>query len=142
MTTGTAPIQSFMLGIPTSSTIAATMAGTAAATVISSSISCAGARGIEVFNLTGRNIELVIGPDSGTATYTNTTVGTSVVCTVGNGTFFCPGTAAAAAVSMGLGRGVRFPIVVHQGMKLSVRTTENTPITCASTTPLIISLWT
>jgi len=133
---GTVPIQSFLLGIPANATIAASMAGTAAATTISSSISAAGARGMEVFNLTGRNIEIVVGTDNGTSTYTPSAGAATVV---GSGTFFCPGTASATP---GVGRGIRFPIVIHQGMKLFVRTTENTPITCASTTPLVISLWT
>lgn len=139
MTVGSAPIQSFLLGIPGNATIAGSMVGTAAATAISSSISCAGARGMEVMNLTGRNVEIVIGPDNGTSSYTQTTPGSTPVMVAGNGIFFCPGTAAATP---GYGRGVRFPIVLHQGEKMWVRTTENTPITCASTTPLIINLWT
>lgn len=139
MTVGSAPIQSFLLGIPGNATVAASMAGTAAATAISQSISCAGARGMEVFNMTNRNIEIVVGPDNGTSSYTQTTPGTTPVMVAGNGIFFCSGTAAAV---QGMGRGIRFPIVIHQGMKMFVRTTENTPITCASTTPLIINLWT
>lgn len=133
------PITSFLLGIPGNATIAATMAGTAAATAICSSIPCVYAREMEVFNLTGRNLELVVGPDNGTASYTLTTPGTTPVMIVGNGTFFCPGTAAATP---GFGRGVRFPITLQQGEKIFARTTENTPITCATTSPLIINLWT
>lgn len=132
------PIQSFYLGIPGNATIGASMAGTAAATAISASISAVNCRSMEVYNLTGRNVELVLGLDSGTAAYTVTTPGSTPVTVGANGQFFCPGT---ATVTAGTGRGVQFPIAVCAGMKLWARTTENTPITCASTTPLIINFW-
>lgn len=135
---GYGPIQSFYLGIPGNATIAGSMAGTAAATKVSNSISCSFAQSMEVFNLTGRNLELVVGTDQGTVSYTLTTPGSTPICVGGNGQFFCPGTATATP---GVGRGIRFPVAVSQGMQLWVRTTENTPITCASTTPLVINLW-
>lgn len=131
---GAGPITSFLLGIPGNMTIAASMAGTAAAVSISSSIPCSFASSMQVFNLTGRNVELVLGPDNGTASYTTAA---GVPSVVGQGTFFVPGTASA---TIG-GQAARFPVQLTQGMKLFVRTTENTPITCASTTPLIINLW-
>lgn len=131
---GSHPIQSLVLGIPSNATIAASMAGTAAATVLSSSISFVQAKSMEVFNLTGRNLELIIGRgDPGTA---NFVVGTPSV--VGHGSIFCPGTASAVP---GMGRGMQTPIALSQGMTLYVRTTENTAVTCASITPLIISFW-
>lgn len=139
MSLGGAPIQSFYLGIPGNATIAASMAGTVAATPISGSIPCSYARSMEVFNLTLRNLEIVVGPDNGTASYTLGTVAGTVGLTVGNGIFFCPGTAAS---TMGVGRGVRFPIALSQGEKIWARTTENVPITVSSTLPLIINLWT
>ena len=130
---GSHPLKSFVLGIPTNVTIAASMAGTAAATLIVSSISVSYARSIEVFNLTLRNVELILsGGDNGTAGWTP---GTPSV--VSGNSIFCPGTASTA----GLGRSIRKPLKIDQGMSLYVRTTENTPITCASTTPLIISFW-
>lgn len=132
---GGGPIQSLYVGIPTNVTIAASMAGTAAATSLSSSLSCSYARSMEVFNLTGRNLELIIAAaaDPGTSTFTP---GTASIA--GAGIIFVPGT---ATVTAAVGRGIRQPISIQQGMKLFVRTTENTPITCASTTPLIISFW-
>lgn len=132
---GSHPIQSIYVGIPTNVTIAASMAGTAAATQLSSSISISYAKSVRVFNLTGRNLELIlgVGPDPGTA---DVTPGTPTV--VGQGVMFCPGTATAVP---GAGMGMVFPLAVNGGMKLFVRTTENTPITCASTTPLIIQFW-
>lgn len=128
-----------MLGIPGNATIAASMAGTAAATVISNSISATYAKALEIFNLTGRNLEVGFGPDNGTADYTLTTPGSTPVMVVGDGIVFCPGTAGVTGVNVG--RGIRLPIKLDAGMKIWVRTTENTPITCASTTALIINLW-
>ena len=135
---GCGPIASYYLGIPTNATIAQSMAGTAAATPIVSSISCSFAQSMEVFNLTGRNLELVVGNDNGTAAYTITTIGSTPVMFGGPGHFMCPGTTSSTP---GGGRGQRFPVAISQGMKMWVRTTENTPITYASTTPLVINLW-
>lgn len=135
---GYGPILSFYLGVPGNATIAGSMAGTAAATLISTSISCSFAQSMEVFNMTGRNLELVLGVDNGTGAYTLTTPGATPITVGGNGQFFCPGTASSTP---GSGRGNRFPVAISSGMKMWVRTTENTPITCATTTALIINLW-
>lgn len=132
MNVGAGPICGFILGIPGNATIAASMAGTAAATSISASIPCSFASSMSIFNLTGRNLELVLGPDNGTASYT-TAAGVATV--EGQGSFFVPGTASSVAQNM------RIPVQLSQGMKFFVRTTENTPITCSSTTPLVINLW-
>lgn len=131
------PIQTFYLGVPTNATIAACMAGTAAATLICASIPSTYARYMEVWNLTNRNVELVFGKDGGTASYVPTTPGGTPVTIGANSQIFCPGTSSSTAA----GRGNYFPIVASQGMQLWVRTTENTPVTAASTTPLIITLW-
>lgn len=144
MNLGSGPVFSLYLGVPTNGTIAASMAGTAAATQIMSGTSnpfftASGviARSMEVFNLTGRNLELILGKaDGGTADYQNTTVGTAVSYGA-NGQIFVPGTASAVA----LGRGMRFPIAFQAGMGIWARTTENTPLTASSTTPLIINFW-
>lgn len=107
------------------------MAGTAAATQITGSVSCTNARWMEVFNMTGRNLEIVLGkPDGGTADYTS---GTATIGTQGQ--FFVPGTASSSTVRD------RFDCPVSSGMKIFVRTTENTPITCSSVAPFIINLW-
>lgn len=126
------PILSYYLGIPANATIAASMAGTAAATVVSSSVSCVNARYMEVFNMTGRNLEIVLGKvDGGTADYTS-----NATATIGSqGQFFVPGTASSSTVRD------RFECPVSQGMKIFVRTTENTPITCSSVAAFIINLW-
>ena len=133
------PIQTFYLGMPNAVTIAASMAGTAAATLISSSISGTYANYMEVFNMTSRNCELVIGNDNGTAAYALGTPGAAAVLVGANSQFFVPGTAAAAVAA---GRGNYFPITITQGMQMWLRTTENTPITASSTQPLVIVLWT
>lgn len=118
------------------------MAGTAAATLISNSISATYASRMEVFNLTGRNLEIVVAADNGTADYVLTTPGATPILTGSDSQFFCPGTASAAGANIALGRGMQFPIAIPQGAQLWVRTTENTPITASSTTPLVIVLWT
>jgi len=114
------------------------MAGTAAATLLVSSASLTYAAGMEVFNLTARNLEVVFGPDTGTAAYTSVTIAGTPILTSGNGIVFCPGTASATVAS---GRGSRFPIIVPSGVAIYVRTTENTPITCSAVQPLVISFW-
>ena len=132
---GANPIQAFYLGIPSNFTIAASMAGTSPATLIGT-ISAAYACGIEVFNLTGRNLELVFGNDNGTAAYVP---GNSTIATLGsNSQIFCPGTASVLAAGrvnrVGMGS-------MTAGLKIFARTTENTPITASSTSPFIINLW-
>lgn len=108
------------------------MAGTAASTPITTSVSCTNARYMEVFNMTGRNMEIVLGkPDGGAADYN-----TVPVAAIGRqGQFFVPGTASSSTVRD------RFECEVNGGMSISVRTTENTPITCSSVAPFIINLW-
>lgn len=101
-------------------TIAASAGGTAAATPVVSSISCTYARSWQVWNMTGRNVELIIGKDAGTASIA----------------IFCPGTASPTT-----GMGNRAPITIQQGMSIFARTTENTPITCSQTGPLVINAW-
>ncbi len=137
MSLGGHPIASYYLGIPTNATIAASMGGTAASTKIVSSIAATYVRYMEVFNLTGRNMELFFGPDIGTTAFTAQTP-SGVVALVNGGTLFCPGTTSSTP---GAGRGNYFPIVLSPGMQMWARTTENTPITAASTTPLIIQFW-
>lgn len=138
MNIGAGPIGSIYLGIPTNATIAASMAGTAAATQIMASASFSYARAMEIFNLTGQNIELIIGrPDHGTADYTVTTIAGTPVSFGASGQFFCPGTASSTVT----GRTNRFPCAVAQGMTLYVRTTGTTNITCSSTNPFIINFW-
>lgn len=126
-------LQSIYVGIPSNVTIAQSMAGTASAVTLIASASFAHASKIQVFNLTLRNVDLVFGgPDTGTADYTPGTP------TVVNGkVLFCPGTASVA----GLGHNIIHDFPVSQGMSVRVRTTENTPITAASTNPLIIHFW-
>lgn len=126
------PFQSIYLGIPVNMTIAASMAGTVAATQISASISVSYARSMQIFNLTGRNLELIIGADPGTANMTGTP------SVVSGSVLFCPGTISSVP---GNGRGAGQEVAISGGMQLYVRTTENTPVTCSSTTPLIISFW-
>lgn len=115
------------------------MAGTAAATQVISSASFVYARAMEVFNLTNRNIEVIIGVDGGTADYTPGTIsGTPVMMgKPPNTKFFAPGTSS----STGSGRAQRFACEFQQGMQMWFRTTENTPITCSSVLPFIINFW-
>lgn len=126
-------LQSLYIGIPANATIAASMAGTAAATTLVTSLSVGHASKIQVFNLTLRNVELIFGgPDGGTADFTPGTP-----TTVNGKVLFCPGTASVA----GLGHNIMHDFPVSQGMTLRVRTTENTPVTCSSVTPIIIQFW-
>jgi len=136
MAMGGHPIQTIYLGIPGNATIAASMGGTAAATLLCAKLPAIYARYMEVWNLTARNMELIIGNDTGTAAYTLTTPGATPVTLGAQSQFFCPGTAAVT----GAGRGNYFPVALQQNLQLWVRTTENTPITATSTTPLVINL--
>jgi len=94
---------------------------------------------MEVWNLCGRNIDIIIGNDYGTAAYVFTTPGATPITTTSKQTsqFFCPGTASATVA----GRGNYFPVTIQQGTAIWARTTENTPITASATTPIIINLW-
>lgn len=105
-------------------TVAASLNGTAACTILGT-ITCTYARGWEVFNMSLRNVELIFGGPL-PATAADAAAG-----------IFVPGTASAAAI----GLGVRGPCAVQSGYVVYARTTENTPVTFASTTPLYINLW-
>jgi hypothetical protein len=105
-------------------TVAASLNGTAVCTVLGT-VSCNYARGWEVFNMSLRNVELIVG-GSLPVTAANAAPG-----------IFVPGTASAAAI----GLGVRQPCAVQSGYVVYARTTENTPVTFSSTTPLYINLW-
>jgi hypothetical protein len=105
-------------------TVAASLNGTAAVTVLGT-VSCAYARAWEVFNCSLRNLELFVG---GAAPATAATAASGI---------FVPGTASAIAVGMGM----RAPMAIQSGYVVYARTTENTPVTLASTTPLYINLW-
>ena len=105
-------------------TVAASLNGTAPATVLGT-ITCSYARGWEVFNMTLRNLELFVGGASPT-TAANAAPG-----------IFIPGTASAVAI----GLGVRGPFAAQSGYVVYARTTEATPVTISSTTPLYINLW-
>ena len=136
MNLGTGPIFSIYGGQAGSFTISGSMLGTAAATQLISSATFTYARGMEVFNLTGRNLELIIGNDLGTAAYT-TAFGVAYSAVGKQSLFFVPGTASATVA----GRANRFACAFQQGFNLWVRTTENTPITCTSVLPLVINFW-
>lgn len=144
MNIGSGPIFSVYVGQAGSVTIGASMLGTAAATQLISSASFTYARGMEVFNLTGRNLELFVGNDVATTAYKNVTISGNVFAYTGNNAtagisacFFVPGTASATVA----GRANRFACEFQQGYNLWVRTTENTPITCSSVLPLVINFW-
>lgn len=151
MNLGSGPIFSIYMGIPVNSTIAASMAGTAAAVQILDATSNpffnktpagAYARSLEIWNMSSRNFEVIIGgAESGTADYQTASFaaanGTANVTFGDDGQFFVPGAASAVA----LGRGIRFPINVQGGFNMWIRTTENTPITASSTTPIIFTFW-
>lgn len=116
---GSVPIQTLRIN---SVTVGASLNGTAPATVLGT-VTCAYARGWEVFNCTLRNLELFVG-QAAPATAANAASG-----------IFCPGTASV------MGMGCRAPIAIQSGYVVYARTTENTPVTIASTNPLYINLW-
>lgn len=118
---GSVPIQTLRFN---NATVAASLNGTAPATVLGT-ISASYARGWEVFNCSLRNLELII---SGIAPVTATSAAAGI---------FIPGTAS----SVGLGMGVRAPAAFQSGAIVYARTTENTPVTLSSTTPLYMNLW-
>ena len=118
---GSVPIQTLRFN---NHTVAASLNGTAAATVLGT-VSASYARAWEVYNCTLRNLELFIGT-AAPATSANAAAG-----------IFVPGTASAIAVGMGM----RAAIAVQSGYVVYARTTEATPVTIASTTPLYINLW-
>jgi hypothetical protein len=132
------PIQSFALGLYTNATIAASAQGTAAATVVTTAFSAYAASTVEVWNLTGQNLDVVLGPDNTTNSYTSTTPGSTPVVQVGNGVLFCPGNTTISITNV---RAERAFIPFSNGMKVSVRTCANAPITCSATAPLVISFW-
>ncbi len=113
------PMQSMTLN---NHTIAASAGGTASSTIVGT-ISAAYARSFSVFNLTLRNIELTFGKEAGTSAIP----------------VFCPGNTTANGAMAGMS--MRNPIAVTEGIVVRARTTENTAITCASTTPLVLNFW-
>lgn len=117
---GSVPVQ-IMRAVNT--TIAASMNGTAPATPIGT-VSTSTVRAWEVFNLTNRNLELIV---QAAVPVTAANVQTGV---------FVPGTS-----SMVLAMTQRAPIVMSSAYVVYARTTENTPITVSATTPIYINLW-
>lgn len=115
---GSGIVASFSL---TNHTIAASAAGTAAATQIAASASMVHARAWQVFNLTPHNLEIVFGEERGTAA-----IGV-----------FVPSTTAAGCAGMSM----RAPIGLSQGTRIAVRTVANAAATCSTTTPLFINFW-
>lgn len=118
-TLGGHPCQAILL---LNNTIAASALGTAAATVIGT-ISTQYVRSWNAYNLTLRNLEVIFGPEGGTAAI---------------GVFLPGNTTVNGAMA---GPAVRNPLAVTQGVVVRVRTTENTPVTIASTTPLVLNFW-
>ena len=114
---GSVPIQVIRI---TNTTIAASAAGTAAATVIST-VGATYARGWEIFNLTGLHLELLVGSDNGTSST--------------SGSLFVPHTTVSMSPSQ------RRPVALQQGEILRLRTYLTTPATIAATNPFIINLW-
>lgn len=120
MNLGSGPILSLNF---TNTTIAANFLGTAAATVLNSSLGCVYARSMSIFNRTGNDLELIIGTaDPGTAAA---------------GAIFVPG------ITSGFTNGYMYdrPIAISQGEKLMARTYANAPITVSATTFLRIDFW-
>lgn len=105
-------------------TIAASLNGTAPATVLGT-VSTAYAKAWQVHNCTLRNLELFIGV-AAPATAANAPPG-----------IFIPGTASAVMSGMG----IQAPIAIQSGYVVYARTTEATPVTISTTTPLYINLW-
>lgn len=121
MSLGSGPILSLNF---LDTTIAASLAGTAAATTLNSSLTCTFAKSFSVYNNTKRDLELIIGAaDPGTAAY---------------GGIFVPGDTTAHFTNGFLHRQ---PIAVQQGYKLFARTMANTPVTVSATLFLRIDFW-
>ena len=118
---GSVPVQTLRFN---NQTVAASLNGTAAVTVLGT-ISASYGRAWEVFNCSLRNLELIIGQAS-PATSANAPAG-----------IFIPGTASGVVAGMGM----RGAMAVQSGYVVYARTTENTPVTLSSTTPLYINLW-
>lgn len=118
---GAHPCQTMYLGGTSGATVAASAFGTAASTVLGT-ISATYARGFEVWNLTGLNLELVLGPDNGTSS-------------IG---IFCPGSTAAGTLAGT--RAERNQVALQQGMQILVRTTVNVPATIAAAS-FVINFW-
>jgi hypothetical protein len=104
-------------------TIAASFGGTAAATVLNSSISCAYARAVSIYNYTKRDLELIFGPDPTTNAY---------------GSIFVPGDTTAHMTN---GYLVQQPISVSQGTRIIARTMADTAITVSSALFLRLDFW-
>lgn len=117
---GSHPVQAIMIN---NHTIAASKAGTAAATILGTVSNTQGACAWQVYNLSLRNLELILGAEYGaTATV-----------------IFVPGNTTVSGAHAGMAQ--RAPVTLCQGMVIRARTTEDTPITCAETTPLVLTLW-
>lgn len=111
---GSVPVQTLRFN---NTTVAASLGGTAAATILGT-ITTTYARAWEVHNLTTRNLELIIGTEISTV---------SGIC--------IPGTVSNTGMSF------RSPVTLQGPLVIRARTTENTPVTIASTTPFYINLW-
>lgn len=114
-----------ILSLGFNTTIAASMGGTAAATVINSSFPATYARYVQIYNYTLRDMELVFGVDPGTGQMTNV--------------IYVPGIVTAAGTTAI--QGALLPIAMSQGMELLARTTTNAPITVSSTLQLRMNFW-
>ena len=112
------PIASYIFN---NHTIAASAGGTAAATALVSSISAVHARYLVAHNRNLRDLELILGADSGT-----NSIGVYVPC---------PLSATASAVGK-----TELPVALSQGMSIYARTLVDTPITFAATTYLHLAL--
>lgn len=115
-----------ILSLGFTTTIAASMGGTAAATALNSSFPVTNARYMQVYNYTLRDLELIIGSaDPGT--------GDAI------GVVYVPGIVTATGTSAV--QGILIPVAMQKGMKILARTTTNTPITISSTLQLRLNFW-
>lgn len=102
-------------------TVAASMGGTAASTVLNSSFPVVNARYMQIYNFTARDMEIIFqSGDQGTA-YTNMV--------------FVPALSASCSSVQLL------PINMQQGGQIRARTTTNVPLTVSSTLALRINFW-
>lgn len=117
-----------VLSMSFNTTIAASALGTAAATALNSSFPATNATYMQIYNMTSRDLELIIGSaDPGTAVNTS-----GIIYVPGNET--SPGVTAI--------QGHLMPINIQSGMKILARTTTNVPLTVSSTAlPLRINFW-
>ena len=142
---GAHPIYTMQVGAAVNATIGGASLGTGAATFIGTfgSVTAANGnalycRGLEVFNLTGQNFDLVFVSDQGTAAYTTTTPGSVSVTSGIQGSFFCPGT---AALGLCQTRGFRFPCFVQGGTNIYLRPLGVTAATVSAAAPFVLNFW-